>query len=83
MDTGKRLRDLLSEVNKSQKWLADQVKIPAQRIWEYCNGGKMPLNHVLKIAYVLGVTTDEVLCFDEYIAETDEKGMTEDAEGTV
>lgn len=71
------MRELLEESGKKQKELAREVGVAPQRISQYVNGIPMQTRDAYKIAYALGISMDELLCFDEYIIEREnEEGVT-------
>lgn len=52
---GDRIKDRIAELGKSQRWLADEVKIKQPSINAIIHGNAQGTKHILKIAAALGV----------------------------
>lgn len=61
-----RLKPLLRQIGKTQRWLADRIDFPYQRINDYANDRRqMPLEIALNCARVLDCTVEELFYLEE------------------
>ncbi len=59
---GRRIRDLLAQLNQSQRWLADKAGLESSTIARIVSGDRNPTGQTLQdIAPVLGVTVSELV----------------------
>lgn len=74
LDTPDKIKLLVEKSNMTIRELAEKTGISIQTMYSYtkkrCN---ICGDNILKIAYELGVTTDELLGMEEYILEKDEE----------
>lgn len=72
---GRRIRDLLAQINQSQRWLADKAGLESSTIARIVSGDRNPVGQTLQdIAPVLGVTLSEL------VAGTDAADRVKNAE---
>ena len=68
-----RLSRIIKESGVNKAWLSVQTGIDHRRISEYCRGANIPLDDVCRIVYALGISCDELLCFDKFLEWEDER----------
>lgn len=80
VEVGKRISDLLTEKNMTQRELANVIGVTEVTIGRYVNGTREPKGSILSdIAKALGVTTDYLLGIDiKTIAAHHEEDWTEE-----
>ena len=70
MTVGERIKAARKKAGMTQKELADKLGIPYQGISQYERGIRNPkIDTLVKIADILDVSTDYLLCRDEFLAK--------------
>ncbi len=61
-----RIKAVLADKQKTNKWLAEQLDKDPATVSKWCtNSSQPPLETLMQIARVLGVTTDDLLRLEE------------------
>ena len=64
-----RIKAVLADKQHTNKWLAEQLGKDPATVSKWCtNSSQPPLETLMQIAKVLGVTTDDLLRLDEMAA---------------
>lgn len=64
-----RIKAVLADKQKTNKWLAEQLGKDPATVSKWCtNSSQPPLETLMQIAKVLGVTTDDLLRLEEMAA---------------
>ncbi len=71
---GERLKDVLDYQNMSQIKLAQKLRVDKQIVNRWCQNVTEPDNRmIVRVAQIMGVSTDYLLGNDENITETEEQ----------